>query len=238
MNKTGMRKANKKEVNRMTNILFVEDDDNFRQTFSNILIKEGYNVQSVSSPIEAALLVSSNAYDLIISDLIFKDFTGIQFLEHLKKAQPQMQTIILTGSPDVESEMESLEINVDKYLEKGMPIELILKHIETLVGRKVETDHKVIVSHKDGITLDPVSREVTKDGEVIDLTQKEYLVFKHLFENKGKAISRDELIEQNWEKNVEVIEPRVVDVHVKSIRRKLNTYSLVTIRGFGYRWQS
>lgn len=222
-------------------ILFVEDDNEYRSSLTKILKDEGYRVDSVGSPLEAIELFATNKFDLVISDLVMEELNGIQFLKYIKKVNPHMKTIILTADPTNDTELAALDIFVDKYLMKGASYPVLLKHIENLLAQQSGIAGNRMVSKieyvPENLVVNFLSRTVTKNGEQINITTKEFDILKVLLLNKGTALNREEIIEQIWDNAYENIDERVVDVHIRSIRKKLRTQAILSIRGYGYKWE-
>jgi Response regulators consisting of a CheY-like receiver domain and a winged-helix DNA-binding domain len=222
----------------MEKILFVEDDDAYRELLTNILTETGYLVESVSNALDAIQKCALQEYNLIISDLMLEAIDGIKFLAHIKKDMPNVKTMILTAEPSMDTELESLNIHVDKYLTKETRVDVLLKHIETLMQSKETKKRKILVAKDDDVIMDVAGRKVKKNNQEIPLTPKEFSVLKILLENLGTAVSREEFLKTLWDADYEIIDTRTIDVHIKSIRRKLAVQKIVSIRGMGYKWDN
>lgn len=223
----------------MRKILFVEDDNSYRDVIADILTKEGYDVDAVATSMEGIEQFAEHEYDLVISDLMLDDVDGVRFLRYIKKIQPNIKTMILTGSPNDESEISALEIAIDKYMTKDVRVEVLLKYIEyllTLSKKSKSEKNLVLESIRDNILVDHIARTVRKDGTEVKVTPKEYGILHVLLEKRGRAVSREEIIDAIWDKEYEAIDSRVIDVHIKSLRNKLKLQSIVAIRGYGYKW--
>lgn len=220
-------------------ILFVEDDAQYRETLIRILENERYYVDAVGSALEAIGLFTLNHYDLVISDLMMEAIDGIQFLQYIKNTSPDMKTMILTAEPSTETEIQALDIYVDKYLVKGTSYDVLIKHIDHLLIQPTvikKSNRRKIYYELENITLDMITRTVWRHDEKIAITTKEFDVLSILMENMGVAMSREEIISQIWDEAYEKIDERVIDVHIRSIRRKLKTQAILSIRGYGYKW--
>lgn len=222
-------------------ILFVEDNMEYQETLDRLLTKEGYLVDSTNSPLEAIELFARNSYDAVISDLMMETLDGIKLLTHIKKTNPYVKTMILTAEPTNETEIAALDTQVDKYLVKGASLEVLIKHIEHLLNNEQSTGSKKsikIYSEPDGLTIDIGKRTVSKNNEVVNITTKEFEVLKTLLLNRGIALSREEIVSKIWDERFEKIDIRVIDVHIRSLRKKLKIQSIVSIRGYGYKWDA
>ena len=220
-------------------ILLVEDDKEYREFFAKLLMNERYYVDAVESALEAMEYFTLNRYDLIISDLIMEGVSGIQFFRYIKKTDVEVKTIILTADPTNDTEIEALDIYVDKYLVKGTPFEVLLKHIEHLLAippRASRKGKRRIFYEPEKIELDMMTRVVKRNDEKVNITTREFDVLCVLMENMGGALSREEIIAQIWDETYEKIDVRVIDVHIRSLRKKLKTQAILSIRGYGYKW--
>ncbi len=223
----------------MKSILFVEDDREYQIAIHEILTKEGYQVDDVPGPIEAIEAFEEDKYDLVISDFKMDAMDGVRFLKYIKRISPNVRTMILTASPTVESELESLNIQIDKYLVKETRIDVLLKYIEYLMSLPIiskKRKHETLEALDEDLIIDIDARVVMKNGVKVQVSPKEYGILKMLLEQRGFAVSRDTLLEELWDTNHEIIDSRVIDVHMKSIRKKLQLQSIVSVRGYGYKW--
>lgn len=217
-------------------ILLVEDNESYRKNLKRVLESEGYQIDDAPDAIAGVELIGQNKYDLVISDLKMDMMDGNRFLSFVKRVQPEAKTIILTAEPTPDTEKEAIASSVDYYFSKDLRLDVLLKYVDRLLREPVRSRPKQLVSRADEIILDIDARQVTQNGEVINLARKEFGLLYMLLLNMGKAITREEFIEELWDKRFEEVEERVVDVHIKLLRRKLKSSSIVSIRGYGYKW--
>lgn len=221
----------------MEKILLVDDQDRYRNFLEKIITEEGYEVDAVDNPITAIEYLAKDEYDLVISDLRMKEMDGLRLVGSAKNIQPNIRTIILTGEPDEETEIQSLNDEVDVYIVKEKGMNVILEYIKKVLSRESNPTQKGILrSRNNNIVVNTREHKVYKKDIEVDLTPKEFELLRLLLENKNKILSRDEIIEQIWLVDPTEIEERVVDVHMKNLRDKLGVFSIVTIRGYGYKW--
>jgi Response regulators consisting of a CheY-like receiver domain and a winged-helix DNA-binding domain len=222
-------------------ILFVEDDNEYRKAITDILTKENYSVFDFETPIEAIeFLVDDQECDLIISDFSMDQMNGMRLLKYVKKTNPHIRTIMLTGMPNEEIKNEAEVFGVDKYLGKDVRIDVFLHYVDYFISlpKLMDNNDKAKLEDlKEGVVINLRTRAVTKDEKEIKLTYKEFGLLKLLLERKGEAVSRQEIIEELWDVRYEEIDTRVIDVHMTSIRNKLRLQSIISIRGFGYKWE-
>lgn len=216
-------------------ILLVEGNEQYRGNLKSILEQQEYAVDAVGDPITGVEYVGKNRYDLVISALVMDLMDGNRFLSFSRQMQPGVKTIILTSSPTILTEIEAIDNYVDYYLSKDIHVDVLLKYINRLLHEKRNSAHK-FYSDIDSLCLDVNARTVHQHGNPVSLTNKEFGILYMLLANKGKAIQRSEFVEELWDKRFEEVEERVIDVHIKVIRQKINTSSIVAVRGYGYKW--
>lgn len=223
----------------MYKVLIVEEDENYSTRLKSAIRKKGYEVKNIKDPVEAVANFVNGHYDLVVSEQMMEGMNGIQMISILRGIHPTLKSIILTSEPDEETEIKALEANVDHYFSKKKSIDVTVKYIEELLRKEIT--HKTGAGHelesqKENIIVDTKKRQVTKDGKVVEVTRKEYELLVMFLENKGVALSREEIAEKIWTIDIEDIELRVIDGHIKRLRSKLNIFCITSIRGYGYKW--
>lgn len=223
-------------------ILLVEDDSAYGENLKNILEDSGYDVVFVADSITAIEMLYTRPFNIIISDLMLDAMDGLRLIKYVQGLIPNIKSIILTGFPSAESELQSLDIRVDRYFEKRVRKDILLKYIEVLLDEQEKermfksTKASILFSQNEGIEMRDEEREVRKNGKMIELTNKEYEILRLFLENRNIALSREDIIENVWENQLESVDLRVVDTHIKGLRKKLRISSLKSVRGFGYKW--
>ena len=221
----------------MLPILYVDNDDSYRTEFTKLMQSHGYKVQSVEGPVYALEYLSNNKYDIVITELEFETFGGFRLLESVKKIAPHTKRVVLTIDDNPKSEIEALENHIDLYLLKSRGKQLAINSIEILKMEIEEAGNKNIYLVGDGcdLRINLLNHEVIVRGEVIHLTPIELEILKLLLNNKNEYFTREKIIEKVWGVKGNS-SPRVVDTHIKKIRKKTNCHSIVTVRGYGYMW--
>lgn len=222
----------------MNRILIVEDNEEYRNLLSMEIEKQGFTVDSTESPIKGLEYVAKFKYDAVISDLNLPHMSGVLFTEAVKNISPKTVCIILTGDPDEESEILSIDNSIDLYFEKTKTMSVIMKYINKLIREYSSTEGREVIlrSRAENIEINVNEHIVTKNDIPIELTPKEFEILKVFLKNKNKVISREDLIELAWNDVVEEVDPRLVDNHIKKLRDKIKSVSIMTVRGYGYRW--
>ena len=218
----------------MKNILIVEDEANISDFVKGELEYEGYNVCIKEDGREGLEEALKNEYDLIILDVMLPSMNGFEICRRLKR-EKQSTVIMLSAKDSVMDKVNGLQIGADDYIAKPFAIEELLARIE-VVFRRQDNLNSYIIKFKD-ITINKSSRVVKRDGNEINLTNKEYELLMILLDNKDKVVTREELLEKIWGYGYEP-ETNVIDVYIRYLRSKLNNENkeqyIQTVRSVGY----
>ncbi len=219
-------------------ILIVEHNEKYRKLLATELRKENYDVEEVDTPVRGLENVAIQKYDVVISDLHLPVMSGLVFTESVKNISQETVCIILTENHDENSELASIQNNIDLYFEKNKSLSILLSYIERLLSlRKIKQNQEmVLTSDAENIILSISEHTVKKDGKLINLTPKEYELLRIFLSNKNKVITRSEFVELAWEEPETEVDIRLVDSHIKKLRDKIKSVSIITVRGYGYRW--
>ncbi len=221
----------------MKKILIVDDDKNYANSLSAMF--EGiYDVLVVDNTKDGEQELLNRDYDLVILDYYIGDVTGAAFYDLCVDQLSEKKVIVLSGGAGAKEMVDMLDKPVMDFMDKATPPEVIFKKIERFMnGDNIELTSKKINSLKEGIELDIENRTALKNGEVVKLTNKEFLILKMLMESKNTVLDRDDIFEQIWGYVGSYESLRLVDVNVLKVRKKLNIASIVSKRGVGYVWE-
>lgn len=225
----------------MKKILLVEDDVDYAKILKNLLIEEKYIVDIVHTSVNALKRTNNISYDLVIVDLHLGTLNGIQLMELLRRANPGMKIMILTGSTLDQDEVVALQDGANEYVRKTIAFAVLIQRIEKLLHTNGENEYfsqQKLSSKFERIEMNPELREVTQDGNLVNLTQLEYDLLGYFLKNKNKPLSRANMFRDIWHLEVDVVssDVRAIDTHVKNLRKKMKIKSIYTVRGIGYRW--
>ena len=214
----------------MLNILIVEDE----QAISNLIYinlnEEGYSCTCALDGKQAADLIEQEYYDLILLDIMLPEIDGYELLEYVKPYGTPV--IFITAKGAVDDKIKGLKLGADDYLVKPFQIGELLARVEAVLRRYGKSDRQLVF--KD-ITIKIESRQVTKNGAIIDLTVKEFDLLVELIRNKNVALYRDRLYEKVWQEEF-VGETRTLDSHIQRLRKKLGWEEYIkTVFRIGYR---
>ena len=216
-------------------ILVVEDERDLNRIITKHLKKNNYSVDSCFDGQEALDFISYSEYDLIITDIMMPNVNGYEFIDKLRANKNNTPVIMLTAKDTLEDKIVGLDSGADDYIVKPFEFDELLARIRVLMRRNYGWATNIIQIEE--VTLDLAKKQVTKSGEIIDLTGKEYEVLEYLMKNKGSILSRDQILNHVWDYEYEGAS-NIVDVIIKNIRKKLdrgegNTI-IYTKRGLGY----
>ena len=216
-------------------ILVVEDERDLNRIITKHLKKNNYSVDSCFDGQEALDFISYSEYDLIITDIMMPNVDGYEFIDKLRANKNNTPVIMLTAKDTLEDKIVGLDSGADDYIVKPFEFDELLARIRVLMRRNYGLAKNIIQIEE--VTLDLAKKQVTKSGEIIDLTGKEYEVLEYLMKNKGSILSRDQIHNHVWDYEYEGAS-NIVDVIIKNIRKKLdrgegNTI-IYTKRGLGY----
>ena len=214
----------------MIKILIVEDEEPISNLIKKNLIKAGYQCKCAFDGEEAAELMSSENYDLILLDIMLPKINGYELLEYAKEID--VPVIFLTAMGTLENKVTGLKKGVDDYITKPFEIVELLARIEAVL-RRYHKAEKVIKIFD--IEIDIPSRTVTQSGEEVKLTMKEFELLLLFVRNKNIALYRDTIYENVWGSDF-MGESRTVDLHVQRLKKKLHWETrIATVYKVGYR---
>lgn len=218
-------------------ILVVEDEPKVAGALKEGLESEGYEVTLAATGEEGFFHASSQAFDLIILDIMLPGRDGIEVLQTLRRQGARLPVLLLTAKDAVEDRVLGLDAGADDYLVKPFAFVELSARIRALLRRnKVEGDSALTVGD---LEIDPVRRTVTRDGHRIEITAREFELLEYLARNHNRVVSREMLARDVWKETARATPlDNVIDVHVARLRRKIDdpftSKILHTVRGVGF----
>ena len=219
-------------------ILLVEDEKKLSDALLDGLSQKGYADDAIDNGEKAFNRLSLNHmdYDLVLLDLMLPGMDGTTITKALRERDITTPILILTARDEIENRVDLLLAGADDYIVKPFSFEELCARIQAVLRRPTEMVSSVL--QVDDIELHPAERIVTKNGDPVPLTLKEFVLLEYFLRHPNKVVNREELLSHLWDFNFSSFS-NVVDVHVKNLRRKLgwngNNSLLQTVRGVGYR---
>lgn len=219
-------------------IYCVEDDSSIRELIIYTLEAAGYAAEGYGSGSEFFEAVEGETPELVLLDLMLPGEDGISILGKLRAdaVTSDVPVIITTAKGTEYDKVNGLDSGADDYLVKPFGMMEMISHIRAVLRRC--TAHAAASASVNGIIINDEKHSVSADGKELNLTLKEYELLRAFMENRGKALTREQLFEMVWGSGL-AGETRTVDVHIGTLRTKLGRYgSLIrTVRGIGYRME-
>ena len=213
-------------------ILIVEDDADIQDILKNHLIDAGYEVVVASDGV-AGIAMFDDTINLILLDIMLPKIDGYGVCEVIRK-RSQVPIVMLTALADEENQLRGFEQQIDDYIPKPFSPKILLCKIEAILRRRTTENQKQSLLIYKELSIDIDGFHVYQSGNEVVLTSKEFSLLRIMVENQGRVFTRQMLLERLWPDDLEV-EDRIVDSHIKNIRKKLNADYIKTIRGVGYR---
>lgn len=217
-------------------ILIIEDDREMVHVLQRSLTEEGYAVDIAYDGEEGELYASSVPYDVIILDIMLPLKDGFDVCVSLRQNKINTRILMLTARDAVKDRVKGLDCGADDYLTKPFDFSELSARIRTLLRREIVRGSSII--QVNDLTLNTITREVTRGGEPIKLTAKEFGILEYFMMNPGAVISRKMLEEHVWNFALDS-ESNLIEAYIRRIRQKINANGkedlIETIRGAGYR---
>jgi DNA-binding response OmpR family regulator len=213
-------------------LLLVEDDLMIGRAVRHGLLQGGFVADWVIDGRLALAAIANQVYDCIILDIGLPRLDGLSLLQDLRAARNTIPVLITSARDTVRDRVEGLNAGGDDYLPKPFDLDELIARIRALMRRQsVSTSNLMTVG---GITLDPSSRVVTREGQEVSLTAKEFLILEVLLRRHGTVLSREKLEEAIYGWGEEV-GSNALEVHLHNLRRKLGGDVIRNVRGVGYK---
>lgn len=215
-------------------ILVVEDDTGLQKYLKELLLDNGFAVQTANDGIQALNSVDKMEPDLMALDLALPNMTGEAVCLEVRKKHPDLPILILTAKDSVADIVHGLNLGADDYMTKPFNADEFLARIKARLRATNGNDSKLKVAD---LELDKKTLEVKRNGKLIQLTPKEFKLMQYLMSNKGRILTREMILNRIWLYSPD-IETRVVDVYMgylkKKVDREFEKKLIHSVRGFGY----
>jgi DNA-binding response OmpR family regulator len=218
-------------------VLVVEDELQMAELLRRTLEEEGHHVIVASNGREGLDIARNSPFDVIVLDVMLPGMDGITVARQLRESRIQTPILMLTARDAPSDIIKGLDCGADDYITKPFSIDILLARLRAVSRRGAVA--RPVWLEIGSVKLDPASRRVTRDGQVLGLTPREYKLLELLMRNPGRAISRDTILESVWGFGSDVNE-NTLEVFMRQLRLKVDTQEpklIHTVRGFGYRMQ-
>ena len=219
----------------MFHVLIAEDDEELRDLFRRVLIKNGYNVTGVSNGKEALDALENDYYDIIISDIMMPIMDGYRLVRHLRDAGNNIPVMMITAKDAFDDMRQGFMSGTDDYMVKPVNVNEMVIRIGALLRRaKMMSEHRQTLGDT---VLENDTFTVISEGQRLILPQKEFLLLYKMASFPGRIFTRKQLMDEIWGYESET-DTHTVEVHVGRLREKFRDnkdFKIVTMRGVGYK---
>ena len=213
------------------NILTVEDDYKSQQLLKEFLTSNGYKVDCAEDGLEAIQMYKENYYDLVLLDINIPNLDGFSVCKMIRK-ESDIPIIFVTELSSEKDQIKAFDLLCDDYIIKPFSFNLLIRRIQAVLRRaKIDKRESYITFEKIKLNLKTYYVEI--EDEVIDLTLKEFKILKALIENYPQVVTREKLLDNIWGYDY-FGDTRIVDAHIKNIRKKIVLPYIKTVKGIGY----
>lgn len=219
----------------MARLLIVDDEAKIREVLRLYAEFEGHDCVEAEDGMQAVKLARDNNFDVIIMDVMMPKLDGYYAVKEIRKFS-QVPVIMLSARTEEYDRLFGFEVGVDDYIVKPFSPKEVMARVAALLKRVNPGKGATIVS--EGLEIDIPGRNVYVDGKKVNMTPKEYELLFYLAQNRGIAISREQLLSNVWGYDF-YGDDRTVDTHIKMLRSSLGRYreKIVTLRGLGYKME-
>lgn len=224
----------------MQEILLLEDDEALNRGITLTLRKAGYNVTSAYTLGEAQAYLEQNTFALVISDITLPDGTGLDFGRKVREAG-NSYLIYLTALDTEADIVNGYDSGADDYITKPFSLIVLVSKVNALMRRldgtaegSFEESKNLMVSGE--IQINCREMKVYKGGKELSLSKKELQLLMYLWENAGRILSREKILEHIWDVDGQFVDDNTVTVNISRLKNKLETDEISNVRGLGYIW--
>jgi two-component system alkaline phosphatase synthesis response regulator PhoP len=221
-------------------IFLVEDEPGLVLTLTDRLTREGYSVEHATDGESGLERAAGEAFDLILLDVMLPRLGGFDVLKELRRRNIETPVIMLTARGQIVDKVVGLKLGADDYVTKPFEMVELLARIEAKLRRAPTTPHPTEGYQFGGIRMDFRRAEITREGEPLELSAREFQLLKYFIEHRGATLTREELLNEVWGYN-SMPSTRTVDVHVAWLRQKIepnprHPQFILTVHGMGYKF--
>lgn len=221
------------------NLLIIEDNHDVNSMLREVLINEGYAVDSAYTGIDGLMSFKKNSYDLILLDLMLPYKSGDEVLKEIRKSS-EIPVIIISAKDIVGTKIDLLKLGADDYITKPFDLNEVAARVEAQLRRSNKLISTKAITYKD-IVLDDKYKKITANGVELELTAKEYQLLELFLKNRSKVFTKANIYETIWQ-DAYLGDDNAVKTHISNLRSKLKAASpqneyIETVWGLGYRFK-
>ena len=213
------------------NILVIEDDNSIQDLIVEFLSAEGYNVKSANDGLEGIQAFKKEEFDLVILDVMMPNLDGYGVCKMIRQSS-NVPIIFLTALNQESDQIKGFDLMCDDYITKPFSFTLLMKKVEAIL-RRTSNENESNILNFEKLTLDLDTYQVKLGDKPIELTLKEFNILKTLIESYPQVVTRENLLDSVWGYDY-YGDTRVVDAHIKNIRKKIELPYIKTVKGIGY----
>lgn len=219
-------------------ILVVDDESRMRKLVRDFLVREGYEVIEAGDGEEALdIFYADKDISLLVLDVMMPKLDGWEVCREIRKTS-KVPIIMLTAKGDEQDELNGFEIGADEYISKPFSPKILVARVTALLRRANKIGEAADITEAGGIVMDKTAHTVSIDGQMIDLSVKEFELLDYFMSNAGIALSRERILDSVWSYDY-FGDARTIDTHVKKLRSKMGEKGdyIKTVWGMGYKFE-
>jgi len=214
------------------NILVVEDDLEIQKLIKQFLMTQNYKIEMASDGVEGIKRLHTESFDLILLDVIMPNLNGFEVAK-MVRSQSNIPIILLTALEEELDQLRGFDIGIDDYITKPFSFHVLIRRVRALLRRSTYKDRPNLLNYNE-LQVDYEGYKAYVNKENISLTTKEFEILHLLLLNEKKVLTRETLVEKIWG-YVYSGNTRMIDTHIKNLRKKLNIPYIKTVKGIGYK---
>lgn len=215
-------------------VLFVEDEPTIREVLSEYMKLQTYDVTSVGNGREAIGLIASGKFDMAVLDIMLPGADGYEVLSEIRKCSEETAVIMLTALGDEQSQVKAFNLYADDYIIKPVSPIILLKRMETIL-RRLPRKETLAAEGPKGLVIEKEAYCAYYEGKPLPLTLSEFLLLQTLANEPNRVFTREQLILHIFNEDY-IGNDRIIDAHVKNLRKKLPANYIKTVIGIGYQF--
>jgi DNA-binding response OmpR family regulator len=217
-------------------ILVIEDEKKIASFIRKGLEEQGFSVTVSHNGDDGYLLAKTQAFDVIILDIMLPGRDGLSILKNLREQKNVVPVIMLTARSEINEKVDGLNLGADDYITKPFYMEELIARVQAIARRG--GDNKLNILQSGDLTVNLISREVKRGGRKIELTPREFSLLEYIMRSPGRVFTRTQILEHVWGYDFDP-QTNIVDVCIQRVRKKISDEDnklIETVRGVGYRF--